>query len=272
MPKFAYSTNAFTKFSFRQTIKKIRQLGFRGMEIVFDRPHFEPKYFELTLRQAKRSGLAISNINANTAQLLKPFYKSIPSLISPDNISRTLRVKYTQTAIDLARDLGARNISLTTGPAPRGVSRKKLQTFFRSSLEQILEHASKKNIRVGIEYEPGYFIDNAEKTLAVIKKTNHKLLGVNLDLGHAVVAGEDPARVIRKFAGRIFNIHLEDIKGRTHYHLIPGQGNMDFIKIKNALAEIRYRGWLTLELYTYPHQPVRAGRLALKHLRKIFKT
>jgi sugar phosphate isomerase/epimerase len=67
-------------------------------------------------------------------------------------------------------------------------------------------------------------------------------------------------------AGRIWNVHVEDIKGRKHFHLIPGLGDLPFAQYINALRKINYDGYLTVELYSYQEQPEDAGRQALSYL------
>ena len=43
---FGYSTNAYVKFSLIEAIERIAGLGFRGVEIMGDRPHLYPPDFE----------------------------------------------------------------------------------------------------------------------------------------------------------------------------------------------------------------------------------
>ena len=43
--KFGYSTNAFVKFPLIESVEKIAKLGFRGVEIMCDRPHLYPPEF-----------------------------------------------------------------------------------------------------------------------------------------------------------------------------------------------------------------------------------
>ena len=64
-------------------------------------------------------------------------------------------------------------------------------------------------------------------------------------------------------------MHVEDIKGRIHDHLIPGLGDIDFAAAVAALRESGYDGFLTLELYPYKQQPGEAGRRGLARLRSL---
>ena len=43
---FGYSTNAFVKYSLIESLEKIAGLGFRGVEIMGDRPHLYPPDFD----------------------------------------------------------------------------------------------------------------------------------------------------------------------------------------------------------------------------------
>ena len=79
---------------------------------------------------------------------------------------------------------------------------------------------------------------------------------------------KDPVQSIRKFKNCIWNIHIEDIKDKKHFHLIPGQGDMDFTKIFKVLREIKYDNFITVELYTYQKQPVSAARKSYDFLNR----
>ena len=74
----------------------------------------------------------------------------------------------------------------------------------------------------------------------------------------------------RRLGSSIFHIHLEDIGGREHYHLVPGEGDMDFQAIFLALDSIGYEGFVTVELYTCPENPEQAARQAIDYLNSAY--
>ncbi len=96
-------------------------------------------------------------------------------------------------------------------------------------------------------------------------------LGANLDLGHSHVLGETPEKVISGLSSRIFHVHVEDIQGGKHYHLIPGRGDIDFNRLFTSLDRCGYSGFATVELYTYPHRPEEAAQQALDYLEGLLK-
>lgn len=281
--KLSFSTNAFTNFSVFRAVEAIADTGYSGIELLADSPHLYP--FATTdsdlarlesLLQAK--GLEVANINANTAVGFyshgpdgKTFWEPLfePSLANPDKDARNWRIAYTRKCIDMARFLSCPTISVTSGRAVPGSSPDTARMRLRESLDGILDYAAGKGVRVGMEYEPGLLVENCAELSALIEATGAENFGANLDLGHSHVLGERPEDVIAAFSSRIFHIHLEDIRARKHYHLIPGEGDMDFNLIFRCLAGISYAGFVTVELYTYPDNPGYAAEKALHHLKNL---
>jgi sugar phosphate isomerase/epimerase len=65
---------------------------------------------------------------------------------------------------------------------------------------------------------------------------------------------------------------LEDIAAtRVHHHLIPGDGAIDFGSVFQAIKDIGYQGWVTIELYPYVDDPDVAARTARERVLAILK-
>lgn len=278
--KLAYSSNGFTQRSLIESIESIARLGYEGVEILADRPHlFPPQVNSPLVRELRetldRLQIGVSNINANTTM---GFFSELPgettfepALCNADPDRRKLRLQYTKACIDIAQAIGCRNISITSGMCLPGNPPQHAMRYFIDSLNEVMEYAERKCINIGIEYEPGLLIEKGDELLELMEVIGSKRLGANLDLGHAVVGGEDIGELLHKFVSRIWNIHLEDIHERKHYHLIPGQGTMNMPAIFNELRRIDYQGFVTIELYTYAHDDVNAATQAIQYLQPIVK-
>jgi sugar phosphate isomerase/epimerase len=276
--KLSFSTNAFVRFLVPEAIEIIAKIGYSGVEILADIPHLDPSSTTAPDLAAIASALEKNriravNINANTATgwYREKFWEPVfePSLANPDEAARKWRVDYTKKCIDIAASLGCPNISVTSGRMVPGMKPEKSLALLRGSIMEIMEHAGAKGIRVGMEYEPGLLVERAEELAYLIGEVADPNFGVNLDLGHSYLAGESPAHVAQTFGSRIFHIHIEDIKDRKHYHLVPGEGQIDFGGIAGALADINYGGFVTVELYTFPENPQEAAQKAFDYLKKI---
>mgnify|MGYP006279984455 FL=1 len=274
----AYSTNAYTRHDLDTAVSRIAALGFDGVELLCDRPHWFVA--DTTVADAERMadrlhglGLMVSNLNANTAcgYFTAPPPETVfePSLSSADAARRHWRLQYSIAAVELAARVGAGSVSVTSGRPDSGGTPAQGLALFVDSLKRLCEAASRREVRIGVEYEPGLLVERATELAEVIERVDSPLLGANLDIGHAHLAGETAAETLPLLAGRIWNLHLEDIAGAKHYHLVPGDGDLPIADWLAALADMDYSGFCTVELYTYPHTPDAAGAKALDYLRNV---
>jgi len=279
--RLSFSTNAFVLYSVVEAIERIAAVGYEAVELLADAPHLyadttSAADAETVRAVLQRTGLSVANINANTAvgyygrQFWEPLFE--PSLAHPDPDLRRWRVDYSKKCIDLAQFLGAPCISVTSGRPVSGVEPEQSLDLLRESLAELLVYGEARSVRIGIEYEPGLLIERCEELATLIQDMPSTYLGANLDLGHSHVLGEDPEAVVNALSSRIFHVHVEDIRARKHYHLIPGTGDMDFPELFHILRTHGYTGFATVELYTYPHQPEDAARRAFNYLTDVLNS
>ncbi len=276
--KLSFSTNAFVKYSVIVAVERIAAIGYQGVELLADAPHlYADSVTSSDLNELKRvldrTTLVVANVNANTAvgyygrKFWEPLFE--PSLANPHRELRKWRIAYSKKCINMACALGAPCVSLTSGRPVPGVSPEQSIEFLRDSLQELLKYAEDKSVRIGIEYEPGLLIERCEELLMLIEDINSPYLGANLDLGHSHVLGEDPETIVSALERRLFHVHMEDIRARKHYHLIPGTGDINFAELFRILRDHNYEGFATVELYSYPHEPEAAARQALSYLKTI---
>ena len=274
----AYSTNGFTTRPLIESLEVIARCGYAGVELLGDRPHWRPeqgiKYAKDVRQRLDDLGLEVSNVNGNTAMFFWPDWMPEtvfePALSHPEAAVRRRRIDSAFALFDWARSVEAPRVSVTSGRCPGGCPPQEATRYFIESLNILAERADQIGLQLSVEYEPGLLIERWTELHDVIERVDHPALGANLDLGHARCVGEDPLEAITGLAGRIWNVHVEDILGRKHYHLIPGEGDMDFGAYFNALDTVGYTGMLTVELYTYAEgDDERAALSAFKALSAI---
>lgn len=69
-----------------------------------------------------------------------------------------------------------------------------------------------------------------------------------LDVGHANIAGNDPAQVAKTLGSSLEVLHVHDSKDRTFEHTVPFLGNIDWQSFMNSLKEIGYKGVFSFEV------------------------
>jgi sugar phosphate isomerase/epimerase len=279
MMTLAFSTNAYTKFTLPEACDRIAAAGYRAVEVLADVPHAYPPTYEAHRAERLKErletlGLRCVAVNANTAMgWFDPVPAALtfePSLVSPDARRRGARVEIIQAALGLAARLGAPVVTLTTGQPDPSARPDQMREWLLDGLDLVVEAAHRAGVELAIECEPGQFIERSADLKVLLDEVGDPRLGANLDIGHAVCLGEDPAESVRLLAPHLKHLHLEDIKGRRHWHLIPGEGDIDFASVAKALREVGYGRAAAVELYTYKDEPDRAARAAFAALAPLF--
>jgi sugar phosphate isomerase/epimerase len=274
--KLAFSTNAFKKFSLVESIKAIADIGYDAIEILCDIPHAYPPNFTgkkiQTVRELiSKCNIQISNLNAFTLYAITDVYH--PSWIEKDEHLRELRIQHTVNCIQLARKIGAKNLSTEPGgPVNRSSSSsiEKLEKIFIDGLTRAALIAEEEGVKLLVEPEPNLLLENSRQFLNLIKNVHSDAIRLNFDIGHFYCVREDPVKMIYELSDYIEHFHLADIAdNRIHNHLIPGQGAIDFQSVFKAIDKIGYKGFVTVELYPYQYNPVYAARMAYKYLKDI---
>ena len=278
--KLAFSSNAYMHFSIEDTIAKIADLGYTGIEILADVPHAWPAGLLEERKESIRSALArhrltISNVNAfmmnAVADPRQPYWH--PGWTDPDPHYRAIRREHTKRALKLAKELGAPHI--TTEPGGQLTPDQTWQQgakIFYDELMPCIEIAEKLQIKLLIEPEPELLIEKFGQYLEFVERIDSPYVGLNFDIGHAYCVSEDPQDWVARMAKHTVHYHFEDIAPtRVHRHLIPGHGAIDFEATLREIQKTGYNGWVTVELYPYIDNPDNAAREAHQFLARAMK-
>jgi sugar phosphate isomerase/epimerase len=273
--QFAFSTNAFKRFSLKDTINALAEIGYEGVEILCDIPHAYPKTLTNSdindIKQLiSKLGISISNLNAFTLFAIGDTHH--PSWIETDPELRKTRIGHTLDCIKLARKLGVSNISTEPGGPiiNQRLNENELLKIFEAGIHEILDTAENENVTVLVEPEPRLLIENSQQFIRFIKNFDSKYIGLNFDVGHFFCVGEDPSQVIYRLSDYVCHVHLEDIAAdRTHEHLMLGEGAINIDSVLKSLKDIGYEGFITIELYPYQEYPTYAAKKAMEFIKSL---
>ena len=272
---FGYSTNAFKKFTLNEAIEKIACIGFKGVEILGDRPHLYPPDFDdnqlARLNQVLvKNDMKLTNLNSFTLFAVGDTY--LPSWIEPDKERREIRIQHTLDSLKVAKQIGCPNISIPPGGPLDGLSRQEAMQLFHQGLARVVSLAEELGVMILVEPEPDLMIETTAQFKEFIKDVQSRAIGLNFDIGHFFCVGEDPKEAFEELFQWVGHVHIEDIDpSREHNHLIAGRGGIEFKEIFASMAQLGYQGDISLELYTYQDNPEEAGKESLDHLRPIFE-
>jgi 4-hydroxyphenylpyruvate dioxygenase len=147
------------------------------------------------------------------------------------------------------------------------------------SLKQAAERAERHGVRLALEFQArATFINNLETALALVADVGSRHLGVCLDVFHFYVGPSKPEDLAHLSADNLFHVQLCDLSGVARElasdadRILPGDGEIPLHPLVARLAEIDYRGCVSVELMNpqmWRIPPLQFGEIAMTALRKI---
>jgi len=274
MMLLGYNTNGLAHHDLFDAVKLLREIGYRSVAITIDHGSLSPRsrYRRQQIGRLKRllDGLEMRSVIETGARfLLDPRQKHEPTLLSAD---RRRRIDFYKYAVDCAAELGSDCVSIWSGTvrdsaAECSVSGRSAMDRLVEGLEETLAYAARQGVAIGFEPEPGMLVDSMDRFEQLLGRIDDDNLRLTLDVGHLHCQRETPiAEQIRRWAPRLVNVHIEDMRTGTHQHLMFGEGEIDFPPVLQALHECGYAGGVHVELSRHSHDAPQAARRAFEFL------
>jgi inosose dehydratase len=157
---------------------------------------------------------------------------------------------------------------------------------FGEKLTEVADYLAAAGMRLAYHHHLGTVVESGEDLERFLESTGPSV-GMTIDTGHAALGGVDAVSLIRTHPQRVAHVHCKDIRGEIFRKIkadggsflsgvldgmftVPGDGDIDFRKVVQALAEIGYSGWIIVEAEQDPAvaDPRRYGELGLTTLRR----
>lgn len=265
MPKFALITGFLgeTKDRFHVYNKAIsldeklamvaRMEGYSAVEIVYP---YEVGAVEETRALLQKHHLEIAAINVNVKG--EPEFVS-GGLTNPDPAIRAKAVRFIKEAKDYAAALGAPRVTCCPlGDGFEFVFQSDYREAWGYLIDTFGEAASyKPEVPLMIEYKPKEtrrhcYLNRAADTLLLIKEIAVASLGITMDYGHSVYAGEHPAETLTMlhYSGHPYYIHINDNDKSWDWDFFTGSHTLlEYIEFIYYLKRYGYSDYLTSDTH-----------------------
>ncbi len=287
-------TGQWADLTFDTVCAKAKAFGYDGVEIACWGDHFEvdkalesDAYIRGRWDILNKHGLKCFAISAHlvgqaVCDRIDERHKSIlPERLWGDGKEDGVRARAAEEIKNTARAAAKMGLKVVPGftgspiwhmlysfpPNPGDFLEKGLQ-LFADTWTPILDVFQAEGVKFGLEVHPteiAFDIASAEAALNAVKR--HPAFGFNYDPSHFGYQGVDYVAFIRKFADRIFHVHMKDVwwsskpteAGVFGGHLnfgdprrfwdfrSLGRGSINFEEIIRALNDIGYWGPLSVE-------------------------
>jgi len=194
------------------------------------------------------------------------------SINSPDDHVREETREFLFALVRLCRELGGR-VLVFGSPKQRKVAEgDTYEAAWARSVEmfrRVGEEAEKRGAVVALEpltKRETNFLTTAEETVRLIEEVGSPAVRLHLDV-KAMVHGERkrPEVVIREMKDYLAHFHANDANLRG-----PGFGETDFRPIAEALADVGYEGYVSVEVFDFSPDPETIATGSLRYLREVF--
>ena len=251
-----YHTNSLQNHRLDDALPLLAEHGYRAVAITPDTCHLDPARTDDAAldRVAQRlRELDLAPVMETGARyLLDPAHKHEPTLMTADPEGRRRRVAFYGEVARLGRRLGAEVVSFWAGVdrSPGADSQQRLRDGVAAACAAIRA----EGMRPSFEPEPGMAVETVADYLDLRDELGEDAPELTLDVGHLYAVWEgEPDKVIERAAPFLAQVHLEDHRRGVHEHLLPGDGEVDFGEVLNAISKTGYDVACCFELSRHSH-------------------
>jgi len=155
---------------------------------------------------------------------------------------------YLDLASELQRPGQALTVSTTSGgpAAAWEMVREELVDRYGT----LAAHAEAAGVVASAEPHVGSALHTPEGALWLVEQVGSPALRVHFDISHFNVQGLDMEEVVGELAPVSVHTHVKDERGVVpdYEFLIPGEGDMDYVRYLRAMRRAGYRGHITVEI------------------------
>ena len=233
--------------------ERLAEYGYDGIDVIFGKireiPDAEyPAFAEEFPDRLRELGLEFGYIGAHS------------TFVSPRRFDREAGIAGFKKAIDAAADLGAKSVCTLLGdgyydpPLNILLSRKDAWAQAVGAVGEVADHAADKGVNVSVELLQGSIVNRVPLLLRLIEEVGRDNVRATVDTGTfytTVKPFMGVREAIREIGDLTDIVHLKDEIGLPSIvqtnHTWMGGGLVDFAEVREALDEIGFGGYCSVE-------------------------
>jgi sugar phosphate isomerase/epimerase len=270
--KFALCNEMFGGPPTEAVCAVVRELGYEGIEIA---PFtLAQSAQDITAKQKREVRQAATDSGLEVVGL--HWLLAGPSglhITTPDDTTWRKTKDYFSILLDLCSDLGGKVLvlgspkqrSIIEGQTKEGAWKRAAEVF-----SSVLDKAKRLNLTICLEpLSPveTNFINTVAEGMKMVRQINHPNFKIHLDVKAMCSEGKPVPDIIR-------SVRVEDI---GHFHVNdpnlygPGMGDVDYAPIAEAIKDIGWDKWLSVEPFKYDPDPQTVARKSIEYLRRFWE-
>jgi len=245
-----------------------KQNGYSGVEIAPFTLGDDPVALPAARRRELRNIMASEGVTYIGLHAILSAPKGL-HVTTSDVAVRTKSWEYVRRLVDLGADLGDGIIVFGSGKqrsAANGDSVKEATARFRDGLAEVAPAANERGATILIEALAPHLsnvVTSLDEAVDLVKQIGSTAVQTMFDTHNAVKEQLPHGALIKKHARCIRHVHINEMDGRH-----PGTGSYDFKPVLQALKDLSYHRWISLEVFDFTAGPERIAIESARLLRQ----
>lgn len=273
--KYAFNTWAYSHFpcwvpaySFEETVTRLARIGYDGIEIGCAQPHAWPYYINAERRKAMKKSI-IDNGIAVASMLPAPGGGPGGNIASSCKEEREWTKQYWKDCVDLGLEIGdCKTLLCVCGWYIYGTKKRDAWQWAIEGISEVAEYAGKSDVILVLEptAEDSNLVESCEDAINMMNDVGKSNVKLMFDTTHALYRNEVPSDYVYLMKEDLKHVHMADYDRKA-----PGTNGCDFVDIMQALKDIGFDGYVTMEngFPTRSCHPDSVARQSLENLKAI---
>jgi len=253
--KLAVCNELFEKRDFAGSCRALRQTGWRGIEIAPFTLQTDATQLPASRRREVRDIIVSEGLEFAGLHWLTVGPEGL-HVTTPDKEVRRKSWDFVGRLADLCADLragdsgglmvfGSPNQRKTAG----GLSPEQAKRNFIDGLASIVDHLEACRVTLLVEALPLAQCDvirSLDEAVEVVREIGSPAVRTMFDVHNAIDESEPHDELVRRHADLIRHIHVNELDG-SH----PRPGGYDFKPVLQAAKDLRFDGWVSMEVFDF---------------------
>ena len=233
------------------SLEAAKRIGLDGVQVDFGRAQTDLPLFDADLQRRFLDEVLRQDIQI--ASLAMGVLNSVPYKSDPR------AEQWVAEGIDICKALGVNVVLLAFFGNGDLRDDEKGKDVVVERFKRVALKAEEAGVFLGVESWL-----SAEEHLEIIERVGSPAVKVYYDVANSHKAGYDIYKEIRRLGKHICEFHAKD------YDDLYGKGSIDFERVREAMDDIGYRGWIVMEGTKMPLGVEESCRYDAEYLRGIF--
>ena len=273
--KYSFNTWAFSHFPcwvpsypIEEVIKRLAEIGYDALELGCAQPQAWPYFTDKEKRASVRKTLKENNLRISSV-LPAPGGGPGGNIASANVLEREWTKQYWKDCIDLGLEMDdCTTLLCVCGWYIYGTRKRDAWKWAMESISEVAEYGAKNGVTLMLEptATDSNLVESCEDAINMMEDIGMENVKLMFDTTHALYRNEVPSDYVYLMNENLKHIHMADYNRKA-----PGTNGCDFVEIMQALKDINYDGYITMEngFESRSSHPFVVARQSLENLKAI---